>query len=392
MITSSVGFFTFLITLMAIVFYIEKRYPESKVFKIIPSMVWLMLIVAFAATFGVFDGNAQGVSDAQNFMYEIFLPMMLTMFMLTCDIRNIIKLGPRMILSFFTATFSILTGLAVAFLIMKRFLPASAWGSIAAVTGSFVGETINMVAVASSFGVEGVDYVYAVMMDTIGFTIMLSLAMGAIPHTKWWNQKMKASTKGIDEVALKIESANKELDKTAPKMLDYCMLLSIAMVGTMGINKLIPSLPNVSFLSATGWRVVLSSIIGVLLGLTPAHRLKGAQEVANVLLYLSLCVTMSYSDLSQVTQAPAFIVYILLALALMISVWVLLCKIFKFDLFTASVGFMANFGGTASAPAVAATHNPNWISFGILLGFWGDIFGTGIAIAFGLLLKSIAGF
>ncbi|MPN48260.1 hypothetical protein SDC9_195866 [bioreactor metagenome] len=51
---------------------------------------------------------------------------------------------------------------------------------------------------------------------------------------------------------------------------------------------------------------------------------------------------------------------------------------------------MANFGGTSSAPAIAATHNPNWISFGIILGFFGDLVGTGIAIAFGNLLKYIS--
>ena len=177
MITSSEGFLGFLIATMAIIFYLEKKYSESKFFKIIPSMVVLMLVVALAATFKVFDGTAEGVVAAQNVMYSTFLPMMLTMFMLTCDIRHIFRLGPRMILSFLSTTVSVLVGFTVAYLIMKNYLPENAWGSIAAVTGSFVGETINMQAVASTFGVEGVDYVYAVMIDTVGITIVLSVAM-----------------------------------------------------------------------------------------------------------------------------------------------------------------------------------------------------------------------
>ncbi|MEA5083787.1 MAG: DUF819 family protein [Lachnospiraceae bacterium] len=390
MITSSLGFYAFLLTLMAIVFTLSRKYADKKIFQVIPGMVWLMLAVALAATFDVFDGAAEGVENAQNLMYSTFLPMMLIMFMLTCDIRHIIKLGPRMILGFFVATFSILSAILISFFIMKGHLPEGAWGSLAAVTGSWVGETINMAAVASVFGVEGVDYVYAVMMDTIVFTIILSVSMWLIPRTNLWNKKMNASTEGIDEIAKRIEEANKDLDKTAPDMLDYCKLFAIATVGTVAINWLIPHLPQVTFLSKTGWRVVLSSVLGILLGLTPAHRLKGAQPVANVFLYLSLCVTMSYSDLSQCTQAPAFIALSLMIAVLVFVIWICLCKVFKLDLFTAQVGFMANFGGTSSAPAIAATHNPNWISFGIILGFFGDLVGTGIAIAFGNLLKYIS--
>ena len=247
-----------------------------------------------------------------------------------------------------------------------------------------------MAAVASAFGVEGINYVYAVVMGTFGFTITLSISMWLIPRTKKWNEKMKASTDGIDEIARKIDFAKKDIDNTPPVMLDYCKLFAVGMIGTLFINWLIPLIPPVSFLTAGGWRVILSSVLGILLGLTPAHRLKGAQEVANVFLYLSLCISMSYSDLGQCVDAPAYMGLIIIMLIVMYIVWILLCKIFKFDLFTAEVGLMANIGGTGSAPAIAATHNPNWISFGILLGFFGDLIGTGVAIAFGNFLHYLS--
>lgn len=390
MITSGVGFYTFLITLMAVIFFLEKRFGETKFFKIIPGMVVLMIAVALSATFGVFDLAAEGVENGQNLMYSTFLPMMLIMFMLTCDVRHLVKLGPRMILSYFCTTISILIGFTIAFLIMKKWLPDSAWGSIAAVTGSFTGETINMQAVASSLGVEGVDYIYAVLMDTVGFPIVLSVCMIIIPKTAKWNAKFNASTDGIDEIAKRIEDANKDVDTSAPNMLDYCILFAVALVGTAAINWVIPFIPKVSFLSNTGWRVVLSSLLGIALGVTPAHRLKGAHNVANVFLYLSLCVAMSYSDLKECTQAPQFVILVLLMLVFMYIIWIALCRLFKFDYFTASVGQMANFGGTSSAPAVAAAHNTNWISFGILLGFFGDLVGTPISIAFGYFLQMLS--
>ncbi len=97
LITTAEGFFGFMLLLMALIFGYEKKNPNSKIFKVIPSMLWLMILVAVGATIHLWDPNAEGVCAAQNIMYTTFLPMMLIMFMLTCDVRDILKLGPRMI-------------------------------------------------------------------------------------------------------------------------------------------------------------------------------------------------------------------------------------------------------------------------------------------------------
>lgn len=391
LITTAEGFWALLLVLMTVIFGLEKKYPNSKVFKVIPGMLWLMLAVAACATLHVFDPNAEGVCNAQNLMYTTFLPMMLIMFMLTCDVRDLIKLGPRMILSFFCTTIGVVVGLTVAYLLLKNHLPAMGWGSVASVAGSWIGETINMRAVAAVFGVEGTDFAYAAVMDTVGFTIVLAVAMFIIPRQAKWNKYFKASTDGIDAIAVKINASMESHPevKEAPSMLDYAKLFAVAITGTAVINWVIPYLNFVSFLNATGWRVVLGSLLGIALGLTPLHWSKGATNVANVFLYLSLCVAMSYSDLSTCTDAPWFILLALIAVAILYVVWLLLCKLFKLDAFTASVGFMANFGGTSSAPAIAAAYNPNWIGFGILLGFFGDVVGTWIAVAFGYFLQAL---
>ena len=100
LITTAEGFIGFMLLLMALIFGYEKKNPDSKLFKVIPSMLWLMILVAVGATIHLWDPDAEGVCAAQNIMYTTFLPMMLIMFMLTCDIRKVIKLGPRMIMAF----------------------------------------------------------------------------------------------------------------------------------------------------------------------------------------------------------------------------------------------------------------------------------------------------
>lgn len=126
MITSSLGFYAFIFATMAVIFSICKKYEHTKIIEILPGIVWLFLFMAICATFNVYDTKSEGVITAQNMMYANFLPMMLIMFMLTCDIRKVIKLGPRMILAFLLSSLSIMLGFTVAFLVCKGFLPENA--------------------------------------------------------------------------------------------------------------------------------------------------------------------------------------------------------------------------------------------------------------------------
>lgn len=391
MITTGVGLYTCLLIIMAVILYVSNRFKNAKIFNYIPGLVWMMIIVALMATFHVFDLESESLQAGQNLMYSTFLPMMLTLFMLTCDIRNIIKMGPKFSLVFLMISFFVMIGLGVSFLILRGGMGPGAWGSFASVSGSWIGETINMVSVASSFGVEGTDYVYAVLLDTVGFPIVSAVAFSLIPHAAAWNKKFKAKTQDLDEIARKIDEAESKRDHSAPTVVDYAILLAIGFGAAAIINYIIGKFPEsmFTFLSFTGWRVVLSAALGVILGLTPLHWLKGATDVANVFLYMSLCITMSYSDLSTATSAPAFAIAAIVAVVIILSLWVIASKIFKIDLFTASVCLMANFGGTSSAPIMAAAHNTNWISFGIMMGFFGDLVGTPLAIAFGNILKSL---
>ena len=64
---------------------------------------------------------------------------------------------------------------------------------------------------------------------------------------------------------------------------------------------------------------------------------------------------------------------------------VLAAKVFKFDLALCGIASLANVGGVASAPLLAAAYSPLLAPLGVLLAMLGYLLGTGG----GLLLASI---
>ncbi|MBN7828111.1 DUF819 family protein, partial [Bowmanella dokdonensis] len=64
-------------------------------------------------------------------------------------------------------------------------------------------------------------------------------------------------------------------------------------------------------------------------------------------------------------------------------------KLFKLDLFTCGVASLANIGGVASAPILAASYSRSLIPVGILMALLGYIVGTAGGILVGNLLPAL---
>ncbi|HAS79297.1 MAG TPA: hypothetical protein DCR90_00120, partial [Fusobacteriaceae bacterium] len=62
-------------------------------------------------------------------------------------------------------------------------------------------------------------------------------------------------------------------------------------------------------------------------------------------------------------------------------------KIFKLDLFTCGVASLANIGGVASAPILAAAYSEALIPVGVLMAMLGYIIGTGGGLIVGKILS-----
>lgn len=150
MIESGFSYLAALLFIVAAVVQLDNKY--KKFFSYVPGIVVIYFLVMAFSTFGVWKQT-----DDINFYYKNLklnlLPVMIFLMLLRCNILKIIKLGPRMIMGFLSASFTIGIGFIVTFTMFKSYYEPYTWKTFAALAGSWMGGTGNMAAVQLALGV-----------------------------------------------------------------------------------------------------------------------------------------------------------------------------------------------------------------------------------------------
>ncbi|HRW25675.1 MAG TPA: DUF819 family protein, partial [Spirochaetia bacterium] len=155
MIQNALPYVAFLIFFAGLLVFLEKTL-KLKVFKYVPAIVMLYFFAMLLSTLGVWQKTPQ-INAAYKALKDGLLPAMIFLMLLRCDLRKIAKLGPRMILGFFAATVTIMIGFIVTFAIFKGAFEPGSWKAFAALSGSWIGGTGNMVAIQGALDVPGVE-------------------------------------------------------------------------------------------------------------------------------------------------------------------------------------------------------------------------------------------
>ena len=118
MLTSGFAYLAFLTCFAGVVSTLERKYKDTLFFKYVPTPVLLYLLCMIFATFDLWQ-NTPEIKETYKTVKGHIIPAMIFVMLLRCDIRKIIKLGPRMLLGFFSATITIMIGFIVMFAMMK---------------------------------------------------------------------------------------------------------------------------------------------------------------------------------------------------------------------------------------------------------------------------------
>ena len=352
-----------------------KGNAARKFFSFAPPVVLIYLGLMALCTLGAWD--LQATSAAYSSLKNPLLYAMLFIMLLRCDLRKILRLGPKMLLGFLAATVSISLGFVVSFAIMRGVLGEGAWKSLGALCGSWMGGGGNMLAIQAALDIDESAMAYALVMDSICGTLYIMFLLWAIGFSDKFDRWTKADTTAIHAVGASLEQEyaadSRPLAWQNILLLTGSGLLVSAVCTKLGgaVGDMLP------FFDRATWTVLIVTVLGILLAMTPFGKLRGTEEVSNVLLYVVIALIASRADLRGIGNAPAWLAAGLLILVIHAGIMLLLAKLFRLDIFTCAVASLANIGGTATAPILAGTYSSALVPVGIIMALLGYVVGTG---------------
>ncbi|GAB1455380.1 DUF819 family protein [Spirochaetota bacterium] len=384
MIQSALAYVAFLIFFAGLLVFFEKK-MKLKVFKYIPAIVMLYFFAMLLSTFGVWKKTPQ-INAAYKSLKDSLLPAMIFLMLLRCDLRKIAKLGPRMILGFFAATITIMIGFVITFAIFKGFFEAGSWKAFAALSGSWIGGTGNMVAIQGALDVPDAKMGYTLLIDSINYSMWVMFLLWAVSFAPAFNKWTKSDSKVLDEVGLKL-SKGTENNRTNIEFFDLIMLLGSSLLVSALSIWLGGMMPKSVFFQSSTWTVLIATTAGVLCAMTPLAKLPGSSHLSNLMLYTIVGLIASRANFAELTQAPIYIVAGFCILGIHAILLTLVAKLLRLDLFTCGVASLANIGGVASAPILAAAYGEALVPIGVLMALMGYIVGTGGGLIVGKILS-----
>lgn len=367
--------YTYLATLTliaSIVVYSEHK-TKHKIFSYLPAIVIIYFAVMLASTFGLWE-KTESINATYKTLKSNLLPAMIFLMLLLADMREIVKLGKKMLLTFFVASFSIALGFVGMFALFHTSFEADAWKPFAALSGSWMGGTANMVAIQGALNLPDSAMGYTLLIDSIDYAIWVMILLALVPFAKRFNTWSKADTSVIDNVAERLSV--KEKSKKPIDFASLFILLGSALFVSALVQYFSSFLPTTTFLTTTTWVVILATCAGILFAMTPLAKIAGSSELANIMLYLIVALIASRANFAQLSEAPLYIFAGFVIIFIHVIIMVILAKLFKLDLFSLGVASLANIGGVASAPILASAYSKALIPIGILMAMMGYILGT----------------
>lgn len=386
MITNGFTYLAVLIALGGLILYLEKRL-NLKVFRWVPGIVFLYIGAAALNTLGVFAAT-DTIETAGSTIQDALLPAMILLLLFSCDLRQIVKLGPRLLLTYAVASASIVIAFVLVYLALQSLYAPETWRAFGGLAGSWTGGSANLVAVQGILEAPETLFGYALVMDTINYSVWLMVVFAAVPWAKAFNERVGANDAYLQEFSQAVEDTDPTAQNRQIDTASILGLLGLSLLASAVANWLGGLLPEIGIvINQTTWAILLVSILGLIIAVTSLGRAAGSMELGNVMLYVIVGILASGADFSQIGQAPLYILSGFLILIIHAAIMFAYAKLAKVDLFSIGVASVANIGGIASAPIIAGAFNRNLVSVGVLFALIGAFLGTYLGLLTGQLLS-----
>lgn len=390
LLTDPMAVFAYLAAVLGLIFWLSEVPRLARLFAVTPPVIYAYFIPTISTTIGI----TPSASPAYDWMIRYLLPVALLLLMITTDLRSVAKLGWMALIMMLTGTAGIVIGAPIALLLFGAWLPENAWMGLAALSGSWIGGTANMVAIAESVGTPDSLMGPIIVVDTVvgyGWMAVLLFFSG---WQQRFDRRIGARTAAIEETNRRLAAAEA---RRHPVTLRWtAAILGVAFAGAVSavaLGGVMPAVGDPTIISNTTWAVLIVVTGGLILSFTPVSRLEehGASRIGYLALYLLLTAIGAQADLAAVLAAPAFLAAGVVWLAIHAGLLLLVARLIRAPLFFVATGSMANVGGAASAPIVAGVYHPAMAPVGLLMAVAGYILGIYAALLAAWLLSLVGG-
>ncbi len=407
LITNDIVVFGLIAATLAAVFWSASREQGGfkRFYAVVPPLLLCYFLPGLYNTFGLIDGaNSKLYNPVAS---RVLLPAALVLLTLSVDIRAILRLGPKLLAMYVTASLSVMAGGVIAFLLVRAIFPEAmggdTWAGMAALAGSWIGGGANMMAMKEIFDVDATTFgQFAVVDVAVGYAWMATLIFFAQRSAKI-DARSGADTRAIDDLKERL-AAFKAQHERIPTLTDQMLIVGLAF-GTVGLAHAIAAPAsawfgaNVSWASKVSlhepfvWVIALSTFAGLALSFTRARALEGAgaSTLGTLLLYFLIAAIGMQMDILALFERPQLLMLGFIWIACHIALLWMVGRLLRVPFFYFAIGSQSNIGGPASAPVVATAFHPSLAPVGALLGTLGYATGTALAYILGLILKALAG-
>jgi uncharacterized membrane protein len=375
LITNPIAYLLILALLASGLYLLEEK-RKLKIFTYLPAVVLVYACAMFLASIGLF-AQSDTIATLYKTTKQNLLPAMLFLMLLEVDFKDFLRLGKQLVNAYILALFSI----GLSFIIVALFFNfshdmAAAFGALA---GSWMGGTANMVAVGSALGVKEDAFAYALLVDSVDYTIWVMLLLFLVPFAKVFDRftGAKSNYEKLGNIGCACSMGAKR----------YWLLLASALFVSFIVQI---TAEHITLINKTTTTVLLASLLGVIGSFTKLRNFGGISELSTSMLYMLVALIGSQASFGEFNSLLYYIFAGLAVLILHACIMVVGAKLFRLDLFSISVASLANIGGVASAPILAASYNKRLVSVGVLMAVMGYLVGTVGGLFIGKILLFLA--
>ncbi len=400
MIKDPLGIIAVLLVIEGLVIYAADLPKLRWFFKYVPFMFLIYLLPMVVGTIGLIPPECgpgeKVITPVYGAIVKYCLPACLILLLINVDLRAIFRLGGVAFAVMAAGALGVMVGGPVVLAIFGRWLPPEIqpqmWTGFGALSASWMGGSTNLLAVAKGVETPSAIVGMVIIVDTViayGWMSMLMLMAGRQAQFDRWNR----SRIGMLEELRRRASADGAREAHPITLRGIVLMFSIAIGGTavaMWASTKLPEVPQM--ITAYTWAIILASIFGLILSMTPARRLArfGTSSIGYGLLYFVLAAIGAMANLTHLASVPVLVLAGL--------VWVLIHGIFlltagrllRAPLALIATASQANIGGVVSAPVVAEVYQTGLAPVALLLGVLGNVLGTYLGLCCAALCRMVS--